>query len=236
MPSIPISTAQIHYGGTLNKRGRLSSRPIENRNFALLARIEKLVRLDLGIANSGIVVPDADIARMIGRSARHVRVMRNRVEYLRMRIQIQTGIALETDASAKDIKNLRVEQFKSLLPDALRVIADELTRPATTIAERKFKASIAQDMMDREGSFTKISRSDSHIKVEHDYSTTDALASELLNTMDNSPAQNAELDADTRRVLEANSAFSNSETLSHDKQQHALDQLEIMAPLTEAIN
>ena len=233
MPTSPISPkSPIHYGGTMSKRGRLSTQPYANQKFPYLARVEKLVRLDLGFANSGIQVPDADIAKMIGRSARHVQVMRRKVEYLRFRTSIQTGVALDTDQSAKDIAAYRREYFKSMLPDAIRAIADELQRPATTIQERKLKVELAKEVMDREGSFPKISRSDIHAKVEHNYDAADAVANELLSAMD-APVQRDELDATTFRVLTANQDFSNSETVTFDQQEAALASLENMQPLTE---
>src|ERR1700678_3274959 len=94
-----------HYGASITAKGGISSRPARGSNFKRMALLEKLVRLDMGIATSGIFVPDEDIARMIGRTKQLVVVARRSVEYLRLRTQIATGVALGTDQTAKDLKN-----------------------------------------------------------------------------------------------------------------------------------
>ena len=218
-------TSPIHYGGSLTAKGNLSQMPRRGKRFAYLALIEKLVRLDLGMHNSGIVVPDGDIGRMIGRSARYVTVIRRSVDYLTMRIQIQTGISISSEATAKDIAEYRRAHFREMLPDALRVVADALLVQPKSLAERKLQTQIALEVMDREGTFPKISRTDVHAKVEHDYSSLDAVSAELLSVMD-SPMQSEALPARLQGILDANRAFSNSETLTHDKQEAALASLE----------
>jgi len=215
-----------HYGGSLTSRGTFSSRPSRGSNFKRMALIEKLVRLDMGIATSGIFVPDADIARMIGRSVQLIVVARRSTEYLRLRTQIATGIALGNDATAKDLKEYRLLHFKEMLPDAIKAIADEMTRPAVTLAERKFKIELVKDFMDREGTFPKISRTDSHLKVEHQYHEADAVAEDLLSALDSPSAQSKTINARIESVLEANNSFSQSESLSTDKQEDALKTLE----------
>jgi hypothetical protein len=225
----------FNYKGTLNAKGRLSSRPQKSRDFATLSNIERLVRLDLGATSTGISIPDADLGRMINRSPRYIRVMRQRVEYLKMRSAIQTGIAFDTEESIETIKNYRKAYFKESLPSALRAIVDELERPAVTPFDRKLKIDLAKDFLDREGTFPKISRTDSHVKIEHDYKEADEAASALLAAMD-SPVQREDITEETRRVLDANSAFTNSETISNEQQEKALATLEILTPMTDLIN
>jgi hypothetical protein len=191
-----------------------------------MALIEKLVRLDMGIATSGIFVPDEDIARMIGRSKQLVVVARRGVEYLRLRTQIATGVALGNDQTAKDLKNYRLLQFKEMLPDALKAIADEMTRPAVTLAERKFKVELVRDFLDREGTYPKISRTDSHLKIEHNYHEADQVAEDLLAALDAPSAQSQSLTDRANSVLKANQSFSQSESLTSDKQEEALKTLE----------
>jgi len=215
-----------HYGASITAKGGISSRPAKGSNFKRMALIEKLVRLDMGIATSGIFVPDEDIARMIGRSKQLVVVARRGVEYLRLRTQIATGVALGNDQTAKDLKNYRLLQFKEMLPDALKAIADEMTRPAVTLAERKFKVELVRDFLDREGTYPKISRTDSHLKIEHNYHEADQVAEDLLAALDAPSAQSQSLTDRANSVLKANQSFSQSESLTSDKQEEALKTLE----------
>jgi hypothetical protein len=208
---------------------------MKGKKFADMARLEKLCRIDMAIATSGVVVPDSDIALMLGRSVYIVKRLRRKVEYLRFRTAIQTGVALETELSAQQMIEYRKAHFKNMLPDALRVIADELTKPAVSIAERKLKVELARDVIDREGSFPKISRTDSHIKIDHNYDAIDSVSSELRAAMD-APVQDSELSTSGSSALTANRAFSNSETLTHDKQAEALLQLETMHPSSDLVN
>lgn len=223
-------TPGFHYGGSLTPKGRVGRRPESKQLFSRLALVERVVRLDIGaVLTTGNPYPAADIARLIGRSPRYVRCLRETPDYLRMRLQIQTGVAIGTDASQKDLHNYRVAQFKEMLPDAIRVIADEFARPAITPFDRKLKLDLARDLMDREGTFPKISKTENKLKIEHDFSQTDAIANELLSVMD-SPTQFKELPLTQQRALEANSSFTNSETLSSVQQEEALEALESFQP------
>ena len=230
-----IHLGKIHYGGSLTKRGKLSGKPAQDMRFAALARLEKLVRLDIAIATSGNYVSDSDIGIMLNRSASMVKRMRSKVEYLRFRTAIMTGVALETEQSAKQMMDYRRAHFKEMLPDALRIIADELTRPAVGLADRKLKVELARDVIDREGSFPKISRTDVHAKVEHNYDSIDSVSNELRSVMD-APLQDSEVLESVRTVLTTNQEFSNSTSLTHDKQEEALHQLEVMRPASDAVN
>lgn len=225
----------FHPGGSLTPSGRIGTRPSKGKFYSRQALIEKIVRLDQNAAITGLVIPDTDIARVINRSPRTVQTIRRDSEYLRMRIEVQTGVSLNSDKNFDEIRAFRVQYFKDSLPTALKAIVAELERPAVTIQERKLKVELAKDFLDREGSFPRISRTDSHVKVEHDYSNADSLAEELLLGMD-SPVQNSELDPKLNRILNANMAFSSSETISHTQQEEALATLELITPLTNAIN
>ena len=225
----------FHAGGSINpKTGRLSSRPAKGKRFSKLAMLEKLCRLDLGGISSGIVIPDNDLAKIIGKSGRYIRTLRTTPEYQRFRIQIQTGISLDTEKSAAEISDYRIQHFRMNLPTAIKAVLDELERPAHTIQERKLKLDLAKDFLDREGTFPRISRSDNHLKVEHDYAQADNAARGILDAI--GTVQHDEIPERTQKILDANSSFSNSETLTHDKQEEALATLEAMPPATEAIN
>ncbi len=232
--STPLNPG-FHYGGSLTAKGRIGSRPQAGRTFDKLASLEKLARLDVGMAATGMMIPDSDIARMFGRSVFSIQRWRSSSEFLRVRISIQTGVQIHTAGTLQEVKEFRKQYFKESLPSALKAIVDELERPAITIQERKLKVELAKDFLDREGTFPRISRTDSHVKIEHDYSAADSLADELLRNMD-SPIQSTELDPRIQRLLNANEAFTTTENISMKQQEEGLALLETLNPISNTVN
>lgn len=232
-----MSTA-FHAGGSIGYKGRLSSRPEKNKMIARLLLIEKLCRLDVGALSTGMVIPDADLGRIIKRSTRVIQKIRTTPEYLRMRIQITTGISMDTEQSASQMFAYRKQHFRENLPTAIQAIVSELERPITnlTLQERKFRFEVARDFLDREGSFLRISKTEAHVKMEHDYTSADHAANEIMEAMKGSSVQHDEIPVATQAILEANRSFSNSENLSIDKQEEALAKLEAMPLISELPN
>src|ERR1700733_680199 len=228
----------FHAGGSLTAKGRLSSRPAKDRYLSRLVLIEKLCRLDVGALSTGIQISNGELGNLIGRSARTVEVMKRSPEYLRFRVQITTGISLGTEQSLSQIASYRKQHFRENLPTAIQAIVSELERPITnlTLQERKFRFEVARDFLDREGTFLRISKTEAHVKMEHDYTSVDHAANEIMEAMKGSPVQHEEIPASTQAILEANRSFSNSENLSIDKQEEALAKLESMPLISELPN
>jgi hypothetical protein len=221
------------YGG-ITKKGRLS-RNSEDRVFLkTMLIVEKLVRFDLAKAQGRALLSDHDIAKILHRSIRTLDVIRNKSYYLKKRIELTTGISTDSSESVEISISRQKQMLKLLMPDALRTLADEIQTKATTLAEKKFKTTVALEILDREGSFPKISRSDSHVKVEHNYNEMDGISAALLDSFEG-PIQPSAADRAIDKVLEVNQAFSNSETLSVAEQELALRELE-KARVTGLVN
>lgn len=218
----------LHYGGRINKKGNLASTPYQGIQFKTMARIEKLVRLDQA-TTTGVPITDAEIGRILKCSKFLVRLLRRKPEYLQLRMEVLTGISTSAENAVEAIVAARKQALRDMLPMALRVVADTLTNPLTNSA---LKAKIALEVLDREGTYPKISRSDVHHKVEHDYGDQDQVSKELLGYMDK--AQD-ETNPSILKAIDANKKFSNSETLSPQQQEAAMAALEALSPTTERI-
>jgi len=216
---------QPHYGGTLTSKGRLSSKPREKTQFRTEVMLEKLVRFDLAKAQ-GATILDEDLARIFHRSQRHLNVIRKKTSYLAKRMEIMTGISGIAQENVELTIARQRQVLKELMPTAFRVIADSLQSKPTNLQEKRLQTSLALEVLDREGTFPKISRTDSHVKVEHDFAEADGVSKELLEAMGGSaqPENESIIEA-----IRANSRFANSQTLDTTKQEQAMKILE-MAP------
>ena len=213
----------LHYGGTISKSGLLSRRPGKGIQFSTQAKLEKLVQFDLAIV-SGLQLTDKEIGSVLGCSGYYVKQLRQRQEYLLLRMELTTGISGRAEDSVKTFATLRKQAMVDMLPLAMKVVADTLLNPASPPALR---AKMAIEVMDREGTHPKISRTDIHAKVEHDYSSADGVTAELLSFM-SEESNTLTIDPLVMKALEANRSFSNSETLTSSLQERAMKMLELV--------
>lgn len=215
-----------HFGASINKRGRLSQQPYEGHQYKTIVRIDKLVAFDIFKATNPGGLSDDEIARVLGCSKRYVEGLRRRTYYLRRRLERTTGIAINNDFTVEQTVQVQKKLLREMMPTALRAIAEDLEKVPQTLAERKHRAAIALDVLDREGTFPKISRSDVHTKVEHDWGKADGVSSELLAAMGGAPQEQ-----EPKSILEQlkiTQSFSNSETLAPETQQKVMIDLEAM--------
>jgi hypothetical protein len=185
------------------------------------------VRYDL-LKISGIsLVSDQELSTLLKRSVSYLNALRAKPAYLRKRIELTTGISPSLETQVTSTVQKHKQMMRMMLPDAMRAIADVLQKPALTTAEMRLKMEVARDVMDREGSLPKISRTDSHVQVEHDFSSTDGVSRELLDALNEGvePSQES-----IRSLIQVNKAFSNSATLSKEEQEEALHTLEVLPP------
>jgi len=222
------------YGGTLLPSGRVSRNPQPGTQFRTEVFLEKLVRFDLAKAQGVSLLSDNDLARVLGRSARYIGAVRTKTSYLRKRMEVTTGISLDSETSVKNSIEKHRQILTMLMPDAFRVLADQLKQRPTNSVEKRLQTTVALEVLDRQGSFPKISRTDSHVKLEHDFASADGVSRELLEALEGSPQGDA-ASSYIQRALEANSSFSNSETLAPEAQEAALATLEAMPSATEKI-
>jgi hypothetical protein len=214
----------LHYGGSINKKnGHLSRKPLAGLNARTQMRIEKLVQIDIAVV-SGLTLTNKEIGRALGCSGYLISKLRARKEYLLLRMELTTGISARAEDEVKTFAAFRKQAMVDMLPMAMQIVARTMIDPSTPAALR---AKMAIEVMNREGSHPKISRTDVYAKVEHDYSSADGVSAELMQFMSINSSQ-YEIDPLVLQALNANSAFSNSETISSDMQSRAMKMLELI--------
>lgn len=232
-PKLP---ATLHYGGTQNpKSAALGPKPSAGKQFKTQKRFETIVRLE----NAGF--SEAASAAMLCISVPRLRYLKKQSDYLIVRAKLTHGIILDWDNELAKVKEQRKELLTAMLPPALLCLSQEIQRPAITLAERKHQAQVAQDILDREGTFAKISRAEikpvDHFEFErYDQAskgiiaaltaTGGGAASLSVSSVNEDGSPKAPFGAHTLEAVAANEAFSNSHTLSQTDQEKALAQLE----------
>ncbi len=244
---MPQTTTQVvgglntlHYGGSLNmKNGRLSAKPKAGTIYRKQARMELAVRLE----NAGL--GEAAAAAMLCISVPRLRFMKKSPEYHIARMRITHGIIVDTDSRMDLIKAQRKEYLTASLPPALQVLANIMQSPDNSLAAMKLKANVAQDLLDREGTFAKISRTEIKPVEAFDFENVDEHSRAIINTIRNvapvpasrsgvlASSETDEFTTHTTDAVEANEAFSNSHTMSQTDQERALEKLEAEAAAME---
>jgi hypothetical protein len=195
--------------------------------------LEKLVRFDIAKAQGALIL-DEDLARIFKRSSRYLNVIRKKASYIAKRMELTTGIPAMAEETVELTIARQRQYLKEMMPSALRVVADIIQSKPTDAVGRRLQTQMALEVLDREGSFPKISRTDVHQKIEHDFAAMDGVSKALLEAMDGVP-QRENNDDSILEAIKANTAFSNSDTLSSEQQEVAMTILESMPPETESI-
>jgi hypothetical protein len=232
MATSPTSTTTMHYGGSISsKTGRLGAKTGAAATFRKVKRLELMVRLE----NAGI--PDPAAAAMLVISVPRLRHIKKSPEYLQVRMKITHGLVVDYEGSLANIKTQRREMLTQMLPAALQVLANEIQSPGVSLAERKHKVAVAQDIMDREGLFAKISKTEIKPVDEFTSDAMDAESARLIASVKKyAPAISSDDKSDSvRATIDSNIEFTNGRTINATEQQQALTDLEAEAALLDKI-
>lgn len=220
------NTNHLHYGGTLSPGNYygVGPKPAKSTTFKKQKRYEDIIRLE------NAMFPDKAIASMLGISMNRLTFIKKNPEYLAARVKITHGIILDHDSKLADIASHRRELLTQLLPPALQHIANTLQEPALTIADKKHKTAVALEVMDREGTFAKISRTEVKPVDHFDFEGPDAASRGVIAAL-KSQTQPADQSEDAKRTLieealRTSGAFQAGCTLTTEEQQKALTDLE----------
>jgi len=235
-----VSSNPLHFGGSMGKpggwlsaSGRLSPRPAPGKTFKEQQRYTLMAQME----NAGI--PEAAQAAMLCISKHRLQHLKQKPDYQIVRLAITHGIIVDHASKSDIIREQRKEMLTMLLPEAWQSLANEIRAKATTLAERKHKAAIVQDLLDREGTFAKVSRTEIKPVDAFDFERADEASRSIISAirgvapapraagpMNPRDAVTAFLGEHTAAAIEANREFSNSHTLSAVDQQQALEALE----------
>lgn len=172
------SLGHLHYGGMPAKTPYgIGCKPEASTTFKKQRRHELIARME------NAALPEPQIAALLSISVPRLRSIKQHPDYLKARMKVTLGLIVDQEASLAQIREQRKEFLIQNLPAALQVIANAVSTPAIGLAERKLQLFAAQDLLDREGTFAKISRSE--VKpVEHfNWETTDTSAAQALDVV-----------------------------------------------------
>lgn len=136
-------------------------------------RIERLVRLEL----SGHTIDE--MAFHQGVSKTRISQLKSTPEYIAIRTQVATGVVSEADRNMLADIDANHALVKDMVPEALLAVRDAIldrNNPA-------LRLKAAQDLLDREGTLAKVSKSEIKTKVEFDYEQHDQVSTSLLDAL-----------------------------------------------------
>jgi hypothetical protein len=159
-------------------KGNISSKPIKGRSWRSYLRMEIVARLEA----TGMYSND-QIAHFIGVHVQTLIYMKARPEYQRMRISFATGVLDTVDKDVRLEMDNQIAELKDMVPFALRTLRDTLIRgnsSDSTLAERKLALEASRDVMDREGTFAKVSRAEVKVSKDVDLEKEKQVQTDLL--------------------------------------------------------
>jgi hypothetical protein len=175
---------------------------------------------------------------MLGISVPRLRTIKKTPDYLNTRIRITTGVIVDIDGHIENFKSQRRDILAQAVPPAIQILVNELNRQPINFADRKLQTEIARDLLDREGTLAKVSKTEIKPVSNFDFEQHDKESSEIIKALRAvSPRRQSlpfgeEIEAATLHsedAVDANAEFARSHTLSAIDQQAALDALEAEA-------
>lgn len=161
--------------------GNTSVRPKAGRYFRRHLRMEHAARLEASGQFS-----NNEIARLLKVSLVTLHQIKAQPDYLAKRAELSTGVVTDLDAGLRqDADNLRRE-IQDMLPSALRTLRNAVQRGAVNnapIQDIKVGMDAAKEIMDREGTFQKVSKSEIKIKEVPNLSQHEAVETDLLELL-----------------------------------------------------
>lgn len=140
------------------------------RTWKRLVRVEKACRLVISGQFS-----DADIARHIQITPAHFSLLKQTSEFKTRMMELRTGVMSQHNSDVLEDIDYQRQQMRAMVPQALSKLQSMMLSANEQIA---FKAT--QEVLDREGTHAKVSRSviDIHKDVNHEQ--TDKTANEIF--------------------------------------------------------
>lgn len=161
--------------------GNVSVKPRPGRYFRRHLRMEQAASLEASGQFS-----NQEIADILGIKIISLHQLKAQPEYLQKRAELATGVVVDLQNGLRsDADNMRRE-IQETLPTALRVLRNAVQRGATqsaSIQEIKVGLDAAKELMDREGTFSKVSKSEIKIKEAPDLAKEEQTELDLLSLL-----------------------------------------------------
>lgn len=163
------------------KHGNVSVKPRKGRYFRRHLRMEQAARLEASGQFS-----NNEIANILNVQLCTLHQMKAQPEYLIKRAELATGVVVDLQEGLRaDADNLRRE-IQDMLPSALRTLRNAVQRGAVNnapITDIKVGMEAAKEIMDREGTFSKVSKSEIKIKEAPNLSVFEQTETDLLKLL-----------------------------------------------------
>lgn len=161
--------------------GNTSVKPRKGRYFRRHLRMEQACRLEASGQFS-----NNEIAKVLNVSIYTLHQMKAQPEYLAKRAELSTGVVVDLQEGLRtDADNLRRE-IQDMLPSALRTLRNAVQRGAVNnapINDIKVGMEAAKEIMDREGTFSKVSKSEIKIKEAPNLKVFEQTETDLLKLL-----------------------------------------------------
>lgn len=166
----------------LTPKGNTSTKKAPGMQYMRYMRMEKIVRLELAHYS------EADIAFHQGISVVRVNQIKRTPEYIALRAQIGSGLVSEADRQMfEDEANLS-GMVRQMVPEALLAVRNAILNNQNPALQLK----AAQDLLDREGTLAKVSRTEIKTKIEYDFDQHEDTANSLLAALKQNEAQRSQ--------------------------------------------
>jgi plasmid maintenance system antidote protein VapI len=157
----------------LTPNGNTSAKVAPGRSFKRTLRMELICRLEM----QGCT--EDEIAFSQGITKVRVNQIKRTPEYIALRMSLYTGVV--ADANRDMFSNLQDNRdaVKDIVPDAMQAIKDAIydkSQPA-------LRLKAAQDFLDREGSFVKVSKTEVKKTVLYDFDQHERVSEDLLSIL-----------------------------------------------------
>jgi hypothetical protein len=195
----------------LTPKGNYSAKIRPGYTFKRHLKMEKIARLSA-------LLPDAQIALILGCTVVRIRQIKATPEYVAKVTEIQTGIVSDLDHHLRtDTENFAAE-VKEMMPEALLALRDTLQDKSNP----RLRLEAAKQVLDREGTTAIISKTKVTQVHEFDFSQNTAIADDLLSALQ---AVQKEGDIQSAEIPGA-SVFKNS-SLNKEEQQKMYETINI---------
>jgi len=168
-------------------KGNVSTKKAPGMQHKRYMRIERIARLELG------GYTEDEIAFSQGITKVRVNQLKRTPEYIAIRMQCATGVVAQADRQMLEDIDDNHNLIKEMVPEALVALRDAILDKSNPAL--RLRAS--QDLLDREGSLAKVSRTEIKTKVEYNFDQHDSTSASLLEAL-----QSNEASRDARQTLE----------------------------------
>jgi hypothetical protein len=206
--------------GSKNNPVQSAKHPSMGMTWKRAIKLEKIARLSI----DPVGYSNEQIANFVGCDKQTVVLIRQTPAYHAKMLEIATGITSTWDADLRtDTENMRAE-MKSMVPSAMMVIRNALTSKNESL---RFKA--AAEVMDREGTLAKVSKSSVAVVVAPNLEIDASVAQNIMTLMAGAPkSSDAQIVASDGFTVSADAAGVQQKGMSDDNNTNLLDTLDIL--------